>query len=143
MVPGANRESAAGASCDGAGKSAGVAVGVGVAVGLGVGVGVGFPRVTVIVADFVVVPTIAPIVTTVFVVTADVAIGKVTDVWPGAILTAPGGLATELLVVNVAEIPSGGAGEFKSTVPVALVPPGTLVGLIVTPWIIGGALGSG
>jgi hypothetical protein len=56
----------------------------------------------------------------------------------------PGTVATEkLLVASVTEIPPADAGELRNTVPVALVPPRTLVGLIVIDCSSGGAFGSG
>jgi len=55
----------------------------------------------------------------------------------------PGTVATdELLVASVTKIPPAGAGELKNTVPVAFVPPRTVVGLIVIDCKSGGALGS-
>src|SRR5262245_55836184 len=56
---------------------------------------------------------------------------------------APGAIAVELLVASVTEAPPAGAGALRKTVPVALVPPGTLVGLTETDCSKGGALGSG
>ena len=47
-----------------------------------------------------------------------------------------------MLVASVTEIPPAGAGELRSTVPVAFVPPLTLVGVIVIDWRRGGAFGS-
>jgi len=56
----------------------------------------------------------------------------------------PGARATfALLVARVTEIPPAGAGALKNTVPVAFVPPVTVVGLIVIDWRSGGAFGSG
>ena len=43
----------------------------------------------------------------------------------------------------MAVMPPTGAGLFSSTVPIELDPPGTLVGLRVTPCKMGGAFGSG
>ena len=64
--------------------------------------------------------------------TANVVTVKLADVCPPATLTIPGTLATDrLLVARVTEMPPAGAGALKKTVPVAFVPPGTLVGLIV------------
>lgn len=139
FVPGEKRESAAGLICDGAAK---VAAGVGVAVGGGVGVGA-VPRVTVRLADCDALPTIAVMVTTVFAVTAEVVTVKFADVCPAGISTTGGGFATRLLVESVASIPPDGAGLFRNTVPVALLPPVTVVGLSETDWRIGGAFGSG
>lgn len=69
---------------------------------------------------------------------------KFADVWPAGMLTTPGTLATKrLLVDRVTEIPPEGAGALRDTVPVALVPPGTLAGLIVSDCRSGGAFGSG
>jgi hypothetical protein len=56
----------------------------------------------------------------------------------------PGARAAALLLVeSVTEIPPEGAGELRNTVPVALVPPPTLVGLIARDCNNGGAFGSG
>ena len=76
-------------------------------------------------------------------VTVLVVTGKLAEVWPAGIVTMPGGVAVVLLVDRVAVIPSGGAGLLRKTVPVALVPPVTVAGLIETDWRIGGAFGSG
>jgi len=82
-------------------------------------------------------------VTDVLLATANVVTVKLADVCPLGTLTIPGTVATdELLVASVTEIPPAGAGELKNTVPVALVPPGTVVGLIVIDCRSGGAFGS-
>jgi len=99
--------------------------------------------VTVRLADLEALPTSALIVITVSVVTVDVVTVKLAEVWPAGMLTIGGGFATRLLVDRVAVMPPAGAGLLSSTVPVELVPPGTLVGLRVTPCKIGGAFGSG
>src|ERR1700748_21982 len=76
--------------------------------------------------------------------TANVVTVRLPEVCPAETLTIPGTLATEkLLVASVTEIPPAGAGALKNTVPVALVPPRTLVGLIVIDCSSGGAFGSG
>src|SRR4029453_12021565 len=83
-------------------------------------------------------------VTDVLFPTANVVIVKLADVWPPGTLTMPGARATfALLVASVTEIPPAGAGALKNTVPVAFVPPLTVVGLIVIDWRTGGAFGSG
>lgn len=59
-------------------------------------------------------------------------------------MTMPGTVATDgLLVARVTEIPPGGAGALRMTVPVAFVPPRTVAGVIVIDCKSGGALGSG
>jgi hypothetical protein len=142
FVPGENRESAEGASCDGAGRFPGVAVGVAVGVGVGVGVGVA-PLVTVI-AAVVVVSRNAVIVAEVVVLTANVVTEKVADVCPAGTVTTPGAVATPgLLVASVTVMPPEGEGALKDTVPVALVPPVTLVGLMESDCNRGVAFGSG
>ena len=75
--------------------------------------------------------------------TANVVTVKLADVWPAGTLTMPGTCAAdELPVASVTEIPPEGEGELKKTVPVALVPPATLAGLIVTDCSNGGAFGA-
>ena len=70
-------------------------------------------------------------VTDVLAETANVVTVKLADVWPAGTLTMPGTCAAdELFVASVTEIPPEGEGALKKTVPVALVPPATLVGLI-------------
>ena len=68
---------------------------------------------------------------------------KFAEVWPSGTLIAPGAVAAELLVANVTDTAPAGAGALRKTVPVALVPPGTLVGLTDTDCSSGGAFGSG
>ena len=83
-------------------------------------------------------------VTVIFAETADVVMVKLAEVCPAGTKTIPGGLAAEMLFVeSVTEIPPEGAGEFRNTVPVALVPPLTLAGLIVRERKSGGAFGFG
>ena len=83
-------------------------------------------------------------VTDVLAETANVVTLKLADVCPAGTLTIPGTCAAdELLVASVTEIPPVGEGELKKTVPVALVPPATLVGLIAMDCSKGGAFGSG
>ena len=83
-------------------------------------------------------------VTDVLVPTANVVTVKLAEVCPAGTLTTPGTTTTdELLVASVTEISPAGAGELKNTVPVAFVPPATLVGLIVIDCRSGGAFGSG
>jgi len=73
------------------------------------------------------------IVADVSALTAKVVRLKLADVWPAGTLTIPGALATPaLLVDNVTDMPPEGAGALKNTVPVALVPPVTLVGLMLS-----------
>jgi hypothetical protein len=92
----------------------------------------------------VVVSRNAVIVTDVLFPTANVVTVKLAEVCPPGTLTMPGTVATEkLLVASVTDIPPAGAGELRNTVPVALVPPGTVVGLIVIDCRRGGAFGSG
>ena len=107
----------------------------------GVGDG-GAPAVTVRLAE-VVVSRNAVIVTDVLFPTANVVTVELAEVCPPGTLTMPGTVATdELLVASVTEIPPAGAGELRNTVPVALVPPRTLVGLIVIDCSNAGAFGS-
>ena len=114
---------------------------MGEAGGVGEGGG-GAPAVTVRLAETVVSKN-AVMVTDVLFPTANVVIVKLADVWPPGTLTMPGARATfALLVASVTEIPPAGAGALKNTVPVALVPPRTLVGVIVIDWRSGGAFGS-
>src|SRR4029453_8606793 len=76
--------------------------------------------------------------------TANVVTVKLAEVCPPGTSTTPGTRASlKLLVARATEIPPAGAGALKNTVPVALVPPGTVVGLIVSEWRSGGAFGSG
>lgn len=75
--------------------------------------------------------------------TATVVTVNEAKVWPAGTLTIPGAVAVELLVASVTVTPPAGAGELRKTVPVALVPPGTLVGLTETDCKSGGAFGSG
>ncbi len=76
--------------------------------------------------------------------TANVVTVKVAEVCPAGTLTMPGAVATELLLVeSVTKIPPDGAGALRKTVPVALVPPVTLAGLMVIDCNSGGAFGSG
>ena len=110
--------------------------------GGGVGEG-GAPAVTVRFADTVVSKN-AVMVTTVLFVTVNVVTVKLAEVCPPGTLTTPGTVAAKrLLVASVTEIPPAGAGELRNTVPVAFVPPLTVVGLIVIDWRSGGAFGSG
>src|SRR5262245_48568297 len=82
-------------------------------------------------------------VTTVLLLTGDVVMVKFTDVCPAGTVTTPGALAAGPPVSSVACTPPAGAGLFKRTVPVALVPPTTVVGLTDTAFKMGGAFGSG
>ena len=134
FVPGAKRASAAGLISDGAGRpGVGEAGGVGEGGGVGEAGGVGegaAPAVTVRLAE-VVVSKNAVIVTDVLFPTANVVIVKLADVWPPGTVTMPGARAAfALLVASVTEIPPAGAGALRNTVPVALVPPRTLAGVI-------------
>ncbi len=64
--------------------------------------------------------------------TVNVVTVKLAEVCPAGTLTMPGARAAfALLVASVIEIPPAGAGALKNTVPVAFVPPLTLVGAIV------------
>ena len=84
------------------------------------------------------------IVTVVFAVTPNVVIVKFALVWPPGTLTMPGACAADaLLVESVTEMPPAGAGALRNTVPVAFVPPATLVGVIDIDCKSGGAFGSG
>src|SRR4029453_11322451 len=135
FVPGAKRASAAGLTSEGAGS---VPLGVGVGVGGG-----GAPRVTVRLAD-VVVSKNAVMVTVVLAETANVVMLKLAEVCPAGTLTTPGARAAEeLFVASVIEAPPEGAGALKNTVPVALVPPLTLVGVMESDCRSVGAFGSG
>jgi hypothetical protein len=127
---------------DGVGEPGGVGDGEAVGEAGGVGEG-GAPAVTVRVAE-VVVSKNAVMVADVLFPTAKVVTVKLAEVWPPGTLTMPGTVATfRLLVARVTEIPPAGAAALKNTVPVALVPPRTLVGLIFIDCRSGGAFGSG
>src|SRR5512133_3277243 len=83
-------------------------------------------------------------VTNVLFATANVVTVKLAEVCPPGTLTMPGARAAlALLVASVTEIPPAGAGALKNTLPVAFVPPLTVVGLIVIDCRSGGAFGSG
>src|SRR4030095_2703978 len=83
-------------------------------------------------------------VTDVLFATANVVTVKLADVRPPGTLTMPGTRAAfALLVASVTEIPPAGAAELRNTVPVAFVPPATVVGVIVIDCRSGGAFGSG
>src|SRR3954465_6158652 len=83
-------------------------------------------------------------VTDVLLPTANVVTAKLAEVCPPGTLTMPGTAATaRLLVASVTEVPPEGAGALRNTVPVALVPPLTLVGVIERDCRSGGAFGSG
>src|SRR5215216_1900723 len=83
-------------------------------------------------------------VTDVLFPTANVVTVKLPEVCPPGTLTIPGTAATDLLLVaSVTEIPPAGAGALKNTVPVAFVPPPTVVGFMVIDCRSGGAFGSG
>src|SRR5438874_11391153 len=83
-------------------------------------------------------------VTDVLAETANVVTSKLAEVCPAGTLTMPRTSdADEVLVASVTEIPPEGEGELKKTVPVALIPPATLAGLIVMDCSKGGAFGSG
>ena len=65
--------------------------------------------------------------------TAKVDTGNEEEVCPAGTVIAPGAWATvELLVASVMDAPPVGAGALRKTVPVALVPPTTLLGLMLT-----------
>ena len=84
------------------------------------------------------------IVAVVFAVTANVVMVKLALVRPPGTLTMPGACAADaLLVESVTEMPPVGAGALRKTVPVAFVPPATLVGVIDIDCKSGGAFGSG
>src|SRR3954451_14075211 len=86
--------------------------------------------VTVKVDDLVVLPENAVSVTCVFAVTCAVVTEKLAWLWPAGTVTIGGTCATdELPVERVTDKPPLGAAELSCTVPVALVPPGTLVGV--------------
>src|SRR5262252_10202390 len=72
---------------------------------------------TVTLADFVDVPRMPVIVTSVFAVTADVATEKLAEVAPAGTSTIPGGDATRLVVDSVTVTPPAGAAALSSTVP--------------------------
>ena len=84
------------------------------------------------------------IVAVVFALTAKVVMVKLALVWPPGTLTIPGACAADaLLVESVTEMPPAGAGALRNTLPVAFVPPVTLVGVIDIDCNNGGAFGSG
>ena len=88
------------------------------------------PGITVRLAD-VVVSKKAVMVTDVLADTEKVVTLKVAEVWPAGTFTTPGTWAAPLLLVaRVIEAPPEGAGALKKTVPVALVPPLTLAGVM-------------
>ena len=130
-----------GAGRPGVGEGGGVGDAGGVGEEGGVGEG-GAPAVTVRLAE-VVVSKNAVMVTDVLFPTANVVTVKLADVCPPGTLTMPGTVATdELLVASVTKIPPAGAGALKNTLPVAFVPPLTVVGVMVIDCRSGGALGS-
>ena len=57
---------------------------------------------------------------------------NVAEDWPAGTVTEAGTTAFEVLLVRVTVVPPDAAGPFRVTVPVALVPPLTVVGLTVT-----------
>jgi hypothetical protein len=84
------------------------------------------------------------IVAVVFALTAKLVMVKLALVWPPGTLTIPGACAADaLLVESVTEMPPAGAGALRNTLPVAFVPPLTLVGVIDIDCNNGGAFGSG
>jgi hypothetical protein len=85
---------------------------------------------------------VAVIVTGVDAVTLVVAIAKVALVAPCATVTLAGTVVALLLSLNVTANPPAGAAAVNVTIPCALVPPVTLVGLTVTlPRLAGGGGG--
>jgi hypothetical protein len=86
------------------------------------------------------VPLYVPVsVTCVVVPNADVVTGNVAEVAPAEIVTLTGTVAAAvLLLVSVTTAPPVGAEALSVTVPVAPVPPGTLVGFTDTDEITGG-----
>ena len=90
--------------------------------------GRGAPAVTVRLAEMVVSKN-AVMVTDVLFPTANVVTVKLAEVWPPGNTDYAWHLGNgELLVASVTEMPPAGAGALKNTVPVAFVPPRTLVG---------------
>jgi hypothetical protein len=82
---------------------------------------------------FCVLPNFPEMVTDLFAVTGLVTIANVIEVKLAGTVTVGGTVATfVLLLVKVTVAPSEGAGPFKTTVPVACVPPFTEVGVKVT-----------
>ncbi len=77
-------------------------------------------------------------VTDVFVATGTVAAVKVAAVAPAGTVTLAGTVTATLFVVNVTTAPPAGAIPFSVTVPVELLPPSTLFGLIATDESDGG-----
>jgi len=75
---------------------------------------------------------VAVIVAVWFDPTATVVAVNVADVLPAATVTEAGTVTAELLEVSVTAKPPVGAGPFRVTVPVELVPPDTVVGFIET-----------
>ena len=92
------------------------------------------PHCTVSVAVFDAPPAVAVIVTTVVAATVLVATVNEVDVCPGGTVTNAGACAAKkALDCRFTITEPAGAGPSRVTVPVALVPPGTVVGLMVRP----------
>lgn len=87
---------------------------------------------TLSVADAVVPPSVAEMVTAVFDATGMVLIGKVADVAPATTVTLEGAVAAELLEDRLTCNPPVGAAPFRVTVPVDETPPVTVDGDTLT-----------
>jgi hypothetical protein len=83
---------------------------------------------------------VPPIVTIVVDVTAVVLMVNVAVVAPAATVTLAGTVAEPLLLESNAAAPPAGAGPFRVTVPVELVPPITVAGFIATEDRTGGLM---
>src|SRR4051794_28351246 len=94
--------------------------------------GGGVPAVvTVRVDDLVTLPENAVSVTGVLAVTGDVVTVKLAWLWPAGTVTIGGGCATERVPgARVTDRPPPGAAELRFTLPVALLPPVTLDGVM-------------
>ena len=90
-------------------------------------------------ADVLLEPNTALIVETMFEATDTVETLKVPDVWPAAILTDAGTLATVArLLERVTVLPPAAAGPFRVTVPRELAPPVNTFGFKFTDFTIKG-----
>ncbi len=94
--------------------------------------------VTVKVAVFVTLPRVAEIVALLATATVPVLIVKGAVVAPAGTTTLAGGTAKAAFDERVTVVPVAGAAPFRVTVPVEVVPPGTVAGFTLTPVRTGG-----
>jgi hypothetical protein len=92
---------------------------------------------TVSVEVFVTVPSVALMVPVCVVVTGTVVMVNVLLVTPAGIVTLAGGRAAARLSEIVTFTPPAGAGAASATVPVMLLQPATVMGLIRSSWRVG------